>query len=413
MPTARAATGKTIQSNEQQTQVRHKERQELFETAVLSNAKSMDSVVNDKYETNESPPPHNRQRDPESQRDDEIGAVLSSNTQGSGIFTGTFTEGTYADDTYADDTFADETFSVESEYMQKRNYLRYRFSNTLSDGSSFADVSVAIRQQVAWGCILLTAIQFAILTTQVLLCGCARLGINPTIGPYPDAFSEWGGKNAYLLVEQHQYFRLITPSFLHVGYLHFLVNAFFQLETVAYYEREWGFFRWIFLYLVSGFGASLAAAAVDPDIIGVCSSGALMGLFGARIAQAIVWAAFDSRDKYVGQGALILERLGGTVCSSAVVFCLTFLTYIDWSGHLGGFCTGFLCGLVTFAYAVRSTGVRTVLRLLGLAGLVIGGIVLGVILFYYGETDEDMADACEYFRNLYSEGYMCECEAFY
>lgn len=315
------------------------------------------------------------------------------------------------DDTIGDDTLADETFSLEGDTKSTQRRMRFHFSS-LSENTSFGEGSVIIKQQVAWGCIGLSALQFAILTTQVLLCGVAALSINPTLGPYPDAFSEWGGKNTYLLVEGQQYFRYITPIFLHVGYLHFLVNAFFQLETCAYLEREWGFFQWISIYLISGFGSCLAASAIEPNVIGVCSSGALMGLFGARISQAILWTVFETEADYIGQGSIIFERLGSTVCSAAVVFCLTFLTYIDWAGHLGGLCTGFLVGFIVFANAIREKKTRATMKLFGLFGLLLGGVILWVILFHYAYYDEELADACNYFRNLYTEGYSCECQAF-
>ena len=52
----------------------------------------------------------------------------------------------------------------------------------------------------------------AILLIQLILCGVAPVDVNPMVGPFPDAFSEWGGKNAYLLLEGQQYWRIITPG---------------------------------------------------------------------------------------------------------------------------------------------------------------------------------------------------------
>ena len=331
----------------------------------------------------------------------------------------TMDDDTYGGDTYGDDTMGEEligheTFSSENTSSRRthRSFLGYAFSKSLSENTSFGDGSIMIKQQVAWGCIGLSAFQFAILTTQVLLCGVAALSINPTLGPYPDAFSEWGGKNTYLLVEDQQYFRFITPIFLHVGYLHLIVNAFFQLETCAYLEREWGFLMWIIIYFIGGFGSCLAASAIDSNAIAVCSSGALMGLFGARISQAILWTMFETESEYAGQGTFIFERLGGVVCSASIVFALTFLTYIDWSGHLGGLCTGLLVGVLYFPYALKDEKTRSKLRCYAFAGMLVGGLLLTVVLFRYAQYDEELADACDYFRNLYSEGYTCECQAF-
>ena len=48
-------------------------------------------------------------------------------------------------------------------------------------------------------------------------------------GPYPDALSEWGGKNAVLILEDGQWFRLVTPIFLHAGVIHLFCNVAVQL----------------------------------------------------------------------------------------------------------------------------------------------------------------------------------------
>ena len=138
------------------------------------------------------------------------------------------------------DSFDDTTFDESrSKHYSRREIIS--MSTVDSEGLlSGDDGFVIVRQRIAYLCILVTAIQLALLLTQLILCGVASLDINPMIGPYPDAYSEWGGKNAYLMLVDRQYFRLITPVFLNVGVLHFLVNAFCQLETCAFFERENG-----------------------------------------------------------------------------------------------------------------------------------------------------------------------------
>ena len=160
---------------------------------------------------------------------------------------------------------------------------------------------------------------------------------------------------------------------------------------------------------MSGIGSSLAASTIDPDVIGVCSSGALMGLFGAKLAQAITWSVFELRDEYVKQATDMFERLGGIVCSASIIFLLTFFTYIDFSGHIGGIITGFFAGITFFSYHIASICSRITWAITGVTGLLTGATALLVVLFNYTKTDEELADACNYFRNLYAEGYACEC----
>ena len=68
---------------------------------------------------------------------------------------------------------------------------------------------VVMKQRIAYLCIAVSTLQLAILMIQLVLCGVASVDVNPLIGPFPDAYSEWGGKNVYLMVEDHQYFRII------------------------------------------------------------------------------------------------------------------------------------------------------------------------------------------------------------
>ena len=274
----------------------------------------------------------------------------------------------------------------------------------LSQDSEF----VVVQQRIAYLCIAVSALQLTVLLSQLILCGVASVDVNPMIGPFPDAFSEWGGKNSYLLIERNQYFRLITPVFLHVGILHLLVNAFCQLETCAYFEREWGSKKWLILYAISTLGCVATSSAVNPDSIGVCSSGPLMGLFGAKIAHVITWTAFDLKNNAY-YDTVHLDQLSGVMCSMAIVSLLSSFTYIDFSGHMGGLLAGFMGGMFIFSQPIASPFIRMLWGSIGLFGLVGGSLVLGNVLFNETFPDEDLADACSYFRNLFPEGYTCEC----
>lgn len=312
--------------------------------------------------------------------------------------------------TYDDYYTVDDNVSFTFETKFSGTFWSRESGGGASGSESLESDHTPVTQSFAWTCILLSACQFGLLSTQILLCGFASISVNPFLGPYPDAISEFGGKNTYLLLEEEQYYRFITPIFLHVGFVHLLVNVYFQLRTCAYLEQEWGCFLWILVYVVSGFGGCLVASVIDPNNIGVCSSGALMGIFGAKIAQTITWSVFGLRKEYVKQGSnMMVEQLGSVVWSATAVFLLTFLTYIDWSGHLGGLVTGFLAGMTLFSYAIKNPLTRTVWACIGIAGLVTGAIVLLIELLVNTEADEELADECNYFRNLYPEGFVCEC----
>jgi membrane associated rhomboid family serine protease len=281
-------------------------------------------------------------------------------------------------------------------------------AETFAMSADEEDGSSVSKQTVAFSCIIVSALQLMVLLIQLILCGVASVDVNPMIGPFPDAFSEWGGKNAYLMLDGKQYWRIITPVLLHVGVLHLLTNVFCQLETCAFFEREWGSSRWITLYLISGVGSVGASCVFDPDVIGVNSSGALMGLMGAKLAQIIGWTMFDLHNNAYYDLAR-LDQLGGIMCSTALICILAFFTYIDFSGHIGGLAAGFLGGMFVFCKPIENICIRVLWGATGLFGLMAGAVWIGYTLLYETEPDPDLADACGYFRNLFPEGYDCEC----
>ncbi|KAI2502746.1 Rhomboid-like protein [Fragilaria crotonensis] len=265
------------------------------------------------------------------------------------------------------------------------------------------------KQSFAYLSIVLSALQLLILALQLSLCGVAPLDVNPFVGSYPDTLSEWGGKNPTLL-KNGEWWRVITPAFLNVGVLQLLVNAAVQLETCAYFEREWGSTRYLWIYVISVVGSQIVSCSANPDTVGVGSSAAIMGLFGAKLAEVVTQVCFEFTR---GEAESIrLEQLSSVLCSLSVVMGLSFFTYIDWSAHMGGMGTGFLVGVICFARPIRNRLSRTLWRLLGII-LLFSGLPLAFYIFVeLVEPDPELANTCEYFRNLYAEGYDCSCFVF-
>jgi membrane associated rhomboid family serine protease len=339
----------------------------------------------------------------------------NSYTDGGSALNATFTDtepGLSSDfgTTRDEDDFQTMATGYTEEYEDSAILSKYKSQSTEEGGWSAGDISyVPLKQKIAGLSITVSAMQLAILLIQLCLCGLASIEVNPMIGPYPDAFSEWGGKNAYLMLEGHQYFRLFTPVFLHVGIVHMLVNAFCQLQICAMFERQWGSATWLTAYIISGTGAVATSCVMNPDEIGVSSSGALMGLFGAKIAQIVTYNLFtlDGKSHYED---VRVDRLGGVLCGASITFLFAFFTYIDLSGHLGGLAFGFMAGVLLFCHTIESGCVRFLWALFGFGGVIGGATALCYLLWVETYPDEELGDACQYFRNLYPEGYVCECQ---
>lgn len=270
------------------------------------------------------------------------------------------------------------------------------------------DEYLKTKQDLAYCTIVLSSIQLLILIMQLSMCGVAPLDINMMIGPYPDAFSQWGGKNPYKMLIANEWWRMITPAFLHVGVLHLGANVFCQLNAVAMFEREWGWLTWIFIYIISTIGCSAFSNFFDQDTIAVGSSGSLMGLYAAKLAQVVTFSLFETTKVDVDD-LIRLDQLSSVLCGLTMVSLLGSFTYIDWSGNMGGLLCGFLAGMVVFSRYLDGCCAKFWWAAIGLLGL---GASVGTVMYFFVEEakpEEDLDDVCEYFRSFYPEGYECGC----
>jgi len=156
-----------------------------------------------------------------------------------------------------------------------------------------------------------------------------------------------------------EYYRLITSMFLHFGLLHLLMNMWALLVLGRLLEAALGPWRFLALYLVSGFGGSVAVYFFsDPHTVTAGASGAIFGLFGALI--------------------LVLRKLGRSVSSVLPILAINlFITFsvpgISIAGHLGGLVTGAAIG-AGLAYAPKEG--RTAVQVAAVVGAL---VILGAL----------------------------------
>ena len=204
---------------------------------------------------------------------------------------------------------------------------RKEFERAESSDST-ADEVYVVRQEYGYLSILFSLAQTVILIIMMWQCGVAPLNINPMVGPYPDALSEWGAKNAVNILDDGEWWRLVTPILLHAGVIHLVCNVAVQLETGAFFEREWGSLTWLIIYISSAFGSSILSVISMPGQISVGSAGAVMGLFGGKLAEVFCRACESKKTVQGRVGHQVRkEQLGGVLCAVTLVMAFSFIPF--------------------------------------------------------------------------------------
>lgn len=91
-----------------------------------------------------------------------------------------------------------------------------------------------------------------------------------------------GAKVNALVLEQSQWWRLVSATFLHGGFLHLAFNVYAVFVLAPILERLYGARRFLVIYMVSGLGGSMASLFFNEGV-SVGASGAIFGLLGALL----------------------------------------------------------------------------------------------------------------------------------
>lgn len=132
-----------------------------------------------------------------------------------------------------------------------------------------------------------------------------------------------------------EYWRLVMPMFLHLGWLHLLVNGYALYILGSILERVYGYGRFALLYVATGIGSSLLSMSMSNNI----AAGASGAIFG--VAGVILVTGYLHRDVIPPHWG----RVFGIGIFPFIVVNLLFgfsMPHIDNWGHLGGLLSGML-----------------------------------------------------------------------
>ena len=149
---------------------------------------------------------------------------------------------------------------------------------------------------------------------------------------------DWGANIRHLTLD-HQWWRLITNCFLHIGIVHLVFNMYALLFIGVLLEPVLGKLRFASAYLLTGVMASLTSLYWHPFALSAGASGAIFGMYGVFLALLTT----NLIDKTLRTGLL----------GSIAFFVLYNLFYglkggVDNAAHIGGLVSGILMGYMLY-----------------------------------------------------------------
>ncbi|TPX45592.1 hypothetical protein SeMB42_g03950 [Synchytrium endobioticum] len=185
--------------------------------------------------------------------------------------------------------------------------------------------------------------------------GMAPLSVNPLFGPSPQTLQTFGANVASVFyipptpaTVASNLYRLVTAMFLHSGIVHLLVISMCEITVGRNMIHFLGYTPLVSIWMLAGIGGNAVAVGIRSQLtaVSVGSSGALMGLHGANIADILMnWKEMRQ----------VRGRMLYWVVNSLLVLLLSLMPYVDNLVHVGGFITGFGAGLLCIPFLNKET----------------------------------------------------------
>lgn len=248
---------------------------------------------------------------------------------------------------------------------------------------------------------------------------CADSGLNNQTCSYYENMAYICGMGGFNNPKQpNQWWRFITPIWIHVGFIHLLMNLLMLYRTGSALERQMGSIRFGIVYLISGIGGNLFSALLAPkssklfsrnawvwfcEKVTAGASSAIFGIFG----MSCVEMAYNYR--------LLLEPLKDIailLLNLLLSFSIGLLPYVDNYSHIGGFLTGILIGgfaLPKIYYSRADYIAKSIAAILALSLLILF-MSLGFVEFYTNPSDKTICTWCVWLDCITPYSSWCALE---
>lgn len=203
-------------------------------------------------------------------------------------------------------------------------------------------------------------------------------------GAFPEqVLLAYGAKTNYYITYEHEFWRLVTPVFIHVNLPHVLINMYSLWVIGPWVEKLYGSAKFVVFWVVTGIVGVMASyltviPGANPGLIGsfiikraddpsAGASGALFGLVGVLFVFGLKYRRElpEGFKRAFGTGLLpvILLNLGIGFLGRGI---------IDNAAHLGGLLSGAaIAGVVSYKRPGTSPTVTIVWRVLQIAALLL------------------------------------------
>lgn len=159
--------------------------------------------------------------------------------------------------------------------------------------------------------------------------------------PGTPALLAWGANSAASVVEDREYWRLLTATFLHNGWMHLTFNIVYLWRAGKQLSRRYGNAQFLLIYVASALaGSALSLHFSAQQSVAVGASGAVFGVLAARLVAGFRHRGelpqATGKNLLVKQGIFLICSLGLGLASPT----------IDNAAHAGGLVAGVLLALL-------------------------------------------------------------------
>lgn len=234
-----------------------------------------------------------------------------------------------------------------------------------------------------------TLVIFAQVVVMVLMIrqgGVMPLAENPMLGPPVEVMIDFGAQQGGYVINEGQWWRLVTAMFVHAGVVHLACNVYVQWQVCGFLSALWGRFSWLLIYFFSGIFGNIYSVIESPNAVGVGSSGGLMGVLAAwAVFIVITWNLVPEDQKSERN-----KQLCSLIVNIIIVIAIGQLKFVDGYAHLGGLIQGALLGLFLLSDEQSSISWKWVLRTFSLGSIIVLYIWALVIAWKDVEPSDDI-----------------------